>query len=290
MGNPGRHMKEAPSGSVSDKFAAGTPMQDSYEQQKLEKKRRRNKIISNLLIAVGIICLLVAGGMYAKIQYDYAKQDQGMKELEAYAKVSSEAEHKPPVVDWEGLWKINKDAVAWIQIPGTVINYPVYQGRDNDQYLRHLADGSYGVGGLIFLDSENKKPGMIDQQTIIYGHHMKNGAMFKRIADMDQQELFDAVTTIWYVTPEKAYELKPLFLYYTTADDKQVRIFDFESEEAFHDYLMERYKKAVTKSKTAVEDIDKAEHVLTMSTCNYIEGSHRTELVCGIKNVIDLKK
>ena len=37
--------------------------------------------------------------------------------------------------------EINPDVIAWIEIPGLEISYPVVQGRDNDYYLHHLITG-----------------------------------------------------------------------------------------------------------------------------------------------------
>ena len=247
-------------------------------------KEKKSNLLSNILMAVGVILLLVAAGMWIHSQKEYSAQDQAIQELVQYAQVSDETgatgEPVPPKVDWAGLKAVNGDVCGWIQIPGTVINYPVYQGVTNDQYLRTLADGSYGIGGLIFLDSENIKPGMIDSQSIIYGHHLKNGAMFKRIADMDNQDMFDSVKTVWYETENKAYRLKPLLLYYGTPEDETIRRFNFDTTEQFHEYLDGKLSVAKAKSPTAAEDIQKAQHVLTMSTCNYIEGAGRSVLIC----------
>lgn len=280
-----RHFKEPQSKTnpiptpVSRRNARG-----SQEQQ--DKKNSRKNLVSNILTIVGVLLLLVSGGIWLYNQSQYYIQDQEVAKLAQYAEVTQD-ENRPPKVDWKGLKEINGDVVAWIQIPGTPVNYPVYQGKTNDTYLRTLADGSYGIGGLIFLDSDNQKPGMIDQQSIVYGHHLKNGAMFKRVADMDNQEVFDSIKTVWYVTEEKAYELEPLFLYYTHPEDLDVLKFNFPSEDALHTYLKERFTKAVTHTQDVQAKLDKVSRVLTLSTCNYIDGFGRSELVCGIKSEVD---
>lgn len=136
------------------------------------------------------------------------------------------------------------------------------------------------------MDYQNLAPGMLDQQTIIYGHHLRNGAMFKPIADMDKQEAFDSVSTVWYVTEDANYELEPLFLYYTDENDTNVRVFDWTSEEEFHSYLSGLLAKSVTSRSDAGELIGKASHVLTLCTCNYIDGYGRTILVCAPKSEV----
>lgn len=248
-----------------------------------EPAPKSSKIVSNILLAVGVVLLLVAAGMWGFSQWRYHEQDVVNEELASYVSLSDDP-NQPPIVDWEGLKAINDDVVGWIQVPGTVINYPVYQGDDNDYYLNTNAHGVYGIGGQIFMDYENQAPGMIDEQTLIYGHHLKNGSMFKQIADMDNQEFFDGIDTVWYVTEDANYEFMPLFVYYTTPDDSAARTVNFASEEEFHSYLSDLLGKAVTKNADAQTIINGTSHVMTLSTCNYIDGYGRTLLVCVEKD------
>ncbi|MGI6230973.1 MAG: class B sortase [Tractidigestivibacter sp.] len=250
-----------------------------------DPKKRRNRIISTILFAVGIGLLVVAAGMWGYKQWEYKQQDEENEKLAQYATVDDEG-NNPPVVDWAALKAINPDIVGWIQIPNTVVSFPVFQGDDNDEYLHTNAEGNYSLGGQVFLDAENTAPGMQDQQSIIYGHHLRNGAMFKPIADMDNQEAFDSVSTVWYVTEDATYELEPLFVYYTDENDTNVRIFDWSSEDEFHQYLSDLLGKSVTSRSDAADIIPNVSHVLTLCTCNYIDGYGRTILVCVPKGEV----
>ena len=46
-------------------------------------------------------------------------------------------------VDFKELKERNNDTVAWIQVGGTNINYPVVQTKDNSYYLTHSFDKKY---------------------------------------------------------------------------------------------------------------------------------------------------
>lgn len=250
--------------------------------RKLGKRRAGSRVsaLSNILLGMGIALLAIAGFLWARAQWNYHEQDEVNDRLAAYAVISEDGE-TPPEVDWEALRAVNADVVGWIQIPGTVINYPVYQSNDNDYYLDTNAEGVHGVGGQIFLDYLNQAPGMLDSQTIIYGHHLKNGAMFKQVADMENQGFFDSIHTVWYVTDGAAYKLQPLFLYYTDPDDTNVRVFNFQSDEELRGYLLGLLQeKGVTRCDDAEAIIGGTTRVLTLATCNYIEGEGRTILVC----------
>lgn len=244
-----------------------------------KKRRSASRIVSNILIVVGVALIVVAGAIWGKSQWQYHEQDVETEKLASYVKLDDDSDSAPEV-DWDGLKAINPEVVGWLEIPGTVINYPVYQHADNDYYLSHTADGSASIGGQVFMDSEGTAPGMVDPVTIIYGHHLRNGAMFKQVADMDHQNLFDQVETVWYETEDASYELEPLFLYYTTPDDTSVRIFQFATDTDYRKYLQQKLDSAVTRRSDADLIVKGCQHVLTLSTCNYYDGYGRTELVC----------
>lgn len=260
---------------------------DPYDLKGYRTRRgsRAMRVVSNVLFAVGIALVLVAGGIYVHNQLDYRQQDESIQELQEMATVDDSGS-EAPVVDWAALQAVNDDVVGWVQIPGTIVNYPVYQGASNETYLHTDAHGNYTIGGLIFEDYENAAPGLKDAQTIIYGHHLQNGAMFKPISDMDTQGMFDSVATVWFVTPEETYELEPLCVYYTTEDDLSVRTLNFASDEERQAYLAERVDKAVTKSADAAQVAAGAQHVLSLVTCNYVEEGQRgrTVLICVPKD------
>ena len=251
--------------------------------QQTGRRRKKSNLLSNILIIVGVILLGIAGGMWGQAQWRYhqqAKVNEALAEYVVTEPSSEEEGPKPPSVDWEGLKAINDDVIAWIQAPDTVINYPVYQAGNNERYLRNTATGEWSWGGQLFCDFECTPPGMVDALTLVYGHHLLDGTMFKPIADMDNQEKFDEVHTIWYVTEQSAYECVPLFLYYTQGEDYSVRTFNWPSYNDFHIYLNERLNRAVTKRDDAANIIPGVAHALSLITCNYYDGYGRTVLIC----------
>lgn len=259
--------------------------QQAGTRRQTSNKKRENpfvRVLSYLLIFGGVALLLAAGGMWFQAQSRYWKQDQTNKALATHVKVKEavvEEDPCPVEVDWEALKAVNKDVIGWIYVPNTVVNYPVYQGVDNDQYLRTNAMGEYSVGGQLFLDYQNTKPGMVDRQSIIYGHHLWDGTMFEPLSHLDDQAVFDATDTIWYLTEQDTFELQPLMMYYATPDDETVQKFFFASDDEFHAYLQTKLDIAVTKRADAAELVAGATRVLSMSTCNYYDGYGRSILV-----------
>ena len=105
-------------------------------------------------------------------------------------------------IDFEGLQAVNPDVIAWIDIPGLSISYPVVQGTDNAYYLHHLFTGEYNSSGSIFADWHNQ-PDFTDPNTIVYGHNMKNGSMFGTLSHYQDQALWEASPYFYLYVPGK---------------------------------------------------------------------------------------
>ena len=96
-------------------------------------------------------------------------------------------------INLAALREVNPEVVGWIRIPGTQIDYPMMQGEDNEFYLKNTWQKEPNSVGSIFLEHLSN-PDMTDYNTIVYGHNMKNGAMF---GDLD---LF-SLPTFWKEHP-----------------------------------------------------------------------------------------
>ncbi len=98
------------------------------------------------------------------------------------------------------------DAVGWLYIPDTPINYPIMQSDDNDYYLSHAYDGSYLKAGSVFLDNrcENR---FMNPINIVYAHNMRNGSMFAGLLRFADSAYFESHRYGWLATPEIVYRI-----------------------------------------------------------------------------------
>lgn len=82
-------------------------------------------------------------------------------------------------VDFEWLKTINPDIYAWIDIPDTVISYPIVQ-KSNDRkfYLNHNSDGKRSAEGALYTEYPYNKKDLESPMTVIYGHFMRDGSLF----------------------------------------------------------------------------------------------------------------
>lgn len=128
--------------------------------------------VVNFAILVALIGLLGFG--------TYSLWDS--KQVFAVADAKQYSEFKPAAdeeasLSFEELRKMNPEVFGWITVYDTHIDYPIMQGEDNMKYVSTDAMGKYCMTGGIFLDYRNQQD-FSDLNSIFYGHHMAESAMF----------------------------------------------------------------------------------------------------------------
>ncbi|MGN1196867.1 MAG: class B sortase [Acetatifactor sp.] len=172
-----------------------------------------------------------------------------------------------PPVDFEGMREVNQDVYAWITIPGTVIDYPILQHEtDNAYYLNHNIDGSYGYPGCIYTENLNSKD-FTDNNTIIYGHNMKNGTMFADLHKYEDTAFLEEHDEILIYTPQKELKYK-IFAAYVYDDRHLLYSFDFADSEVYEAYLESIFSiKSVDANIRSDLEITGKDKMITLETC-----------------------
>lgn len=169
----------------------------------------------------------------------------------------------PAAIDFTALQKISGDAVAWIYVPDTCISYVVAQGGDDSYYLDHMLNGKYSTSGTIFMDSRNT-PDFTDWNTILYGHHMKNGTMFAALENYKEQEYYENHPVIYLYTPQYRYRLEVAAAALVEPDDAIYTISGTEEDK--EEILRNLQEKSYIKTKAKTEGDNR---IVTLSTCAY---------------------
>lgn len=241
----------------------------------------RNKIRYILMAALAAVFLFAAYRIY-EAQAEYGKgrdayHDAELKYVEAagaedpepmdeWGLEPIETEHAPISVDFQALSEDCPDIQGWIYCEGTNINYPVVQGLDNDQYLRHTYLGEYAVSGSIFLEAANS-PGFLDSNNIIYGHHMKDKSMFACLSSWADQDFYEEHPVMWLLTPEQDYRIELFSGYVTPAGSDVYAVFQGPSE-----WLDGYLEKALADSDFECGpgfELDGGARYVLLSTCDY---------------------
>lgn len=179
-----------------------------------------------------------------------------------------EAAYASPI-DFDTQQKIDPNIYAWINIPGTVVDYPVLQHPDNDAYyLDHNIYGKKVTGGALFTERAYNAKDFSDPVTIIYGHKLKSGAMFGGLqATYSDPKKFAENRTIYVWMPDRQleYEVFAALPY----DNRHILYnYDFTNTRLFRRYFESIF---AIRALSANFDPDRAptpeDHVLILSTC-----------------------
>ena len=193
-----------------------------------------------------------------------------------YNKVAEQVDAGEKGINWDKLLKINGDTVAWIRNPGTVIDYPVLQGEDDEYYLHRLINREYDFKGSIFMAAAND-PKFKDFNTIIYGHRMKDGSMFHSLADYLEDGFYEKHKVMQIFTPKRDYDLHVFAAMEVPVDSPLYKI-DFQDDEEKQEYLNQIDAESVldTDVEPTTED-----HIVMLSTCAY-DYENARDLVFGV--------
>lgn len=177
------------------------------------------------------------------------------------------------------LRKLNSDAVGWIRLDDTAIDYPFAQGLDNDFYLRHDINQEYAYAGTVFVDYRCRADFM-DYNTILYGHNMKNGSMFHDLVRFEDREFFDSHSSGVINLENK--NLKIEIFAYLTLSPMDLNIFSREGSareqlQGYLDYL--RSHASQWRDECSISYDDK---LVTLSTCSYDYNDARAVVVAKI--------
>lgn len=182
-------------------------------------------------------------------------------------------------LDWNELHKINPDIYAWLYVPNTEVEYPVLQHpTDDNYYLNRNMDGSWGKPGCIFTQSLNHKD-FLDLNTIIYGHNMKSGRMFRSIHNYEDRGFFDANPYIYVYTEERVLVYQ-IFAAYPTDDSHILNTNDLTTIEGYAQYLEKVKRDSQSGNVRSDVSVNAMNRILTLSTCG--ERSNQRYLVQAV--------
>ena len=238
--------------------------------------------MKKLLILVFAVIFVYSGWRVYVYQREAERSMEIYSQLEAYAHVSTDekGETELPQVDFAALGDVNEDIVAWLYGEGTVLNYPVVKGEDNSYYLSHLFDGSDNASGCLFLDSRNSSD-FSDDNTIIYGHNMKNGTMFAFINQYQEQSYYDQHPSMFLLTPNGNFEVH-LFAGFLEDVNGNAWQRAFQNENEKIKWLEEARNASTFVSDTIPSKEDK---IVTFSTCSNASEDVRYVLMGVLKDV-----
>lgn len=161
-------------------------------------------------------------------------------------------------INWNELFSINKDIIGWIEIPNTNINYPILLD-ENSFYINHNFQKKVNHNGSIFIRSGD----ILENNEInIYGHNMKNGTMFAKLANYINKDFFEKNSKIYVYTKNHTYEGNIFSAYSKGIEEENKAIQSLNFNEKINYYKSQSVNLGETK-----ENINK---IVKLVTCSYL--------------------
>lgn len=240
-------------------------------KRRLSKKAKVRRIAEDVIMGCLVVIMLFSGWKIYSIIRDYNSNQN------AYENISGQSRDGEFTgdIDFDALRKINPDIVAWLYYKDSLIDYPVVKGEDNDKYLNTMFDGTYSAFGTLFVDAITEKP-FAQFNTIVYGHHMRNGSMFAALKKLKDRSYCESHPNLELITPEGKFHLE-IFAFLNEPSDSNIYTTNIKNIEGREAYLDTVEKLASYTTDVAVEPTDR---IVILSTCAYEYKDARYMVIC----------
>ncbi|MBO7516065.1 MAG: sortase [Lachnospiraceae bacterium] len=242
-----------------------------------------HKII-NLLSVTGIRVLVAASVMLGSVLVlysGYSLYEQLYTQNRAFSTAGLKYEGEDVLLEdvQEDLSETYDDYRAWLRVDDTHIDYPVMQHTDDLYYASHDIDGTSSLTGAIYMAFDNAAD-LSDNYTVIFGHHMDNGAMFGDLDKFLEKDFFDAHRTGTLASPGGIYDIELWAVLRTDAYDADVYTVGNRDLAEVIKYAADH---ADLFDAAAAEG---AEKVVVLSTCAGAQTNGRLVLIGSLKPYI----
>ena len=162
----------------------------------------------------------------------------------------------------------NPDFIAWLQIPGTNVNYPVVLSDNTDFYLTHSFDGKKSKLGTLFSlgKTDYQTPG---RNISIYGHHITNTSsgqlMFRPLLSYKNRSFYEKHSIIYMDSLYHAGTYKIFAVINLVNGEWDVSTASFANDADFLSFIQQAKARSLYDTGVEVNADDK---ILTLITCD----------------------
>ena len=251
-------------------------------------KEKIRKIVMDISIIAIIGCAIAFGELFRQYRAELKAED----DLKNHFVATEEMEENQYEQAWEELfaqypeiqipegmnlkyaylYAMNQDLIGWLRIGNTNLDVQVVQSEDNDFYLRRDFYKKSSRYGCPYLDYRNDAK-ELDDNTVIYGHHMPDGLMFSNLDRYKTLEGYKEAPIIEFNTLYDTYYFKVFAAFVTNSqvneDDGYIFNFtvsDFATEEKFIGFIEEVRLRSIINTDITVQPDDR---LITLVTCTY---------------------
>lgn len=183
---------------------------------------------------------------------------------------------------YQSLYEENQDLIGWIEIPGTMLNFPVmYTPSDPNYYLYHLFDGTSSLYGVPFLDGDcSLEPRSTN--LILHGHHMSDGTMFSALLEYQNETYFLSHPEIRFDTLYEEGRYAVIAAFQSVYDENDA------GEDLYYNFIEAKDPDDFDRFVTSVKEqafydtgisASYGDELLTLITCWDYQGNNRMNII-----------
>lgn len=249
------------------------------------------------IIRIVILCAAAVALIYAS--YSLTDSYLGYKEDEAkYAEIDKMFEQgnansnsrvdfstKSKKWSWnyKAMRKYNDEAVGYIKLDNSRIQYPIVAHEDNKFYLTHGSDKVSNGAGSIFIDY--RTAGLNADGCIIYGHNMLDGSMFADLMKYRKKKFARNHKVFDVYVGYRHYKYYVFSAFSTQKTNEGVYKFGFKTDADFTKWIADLKRRSTFKFKTGTPGVH--DKVALLSTCVDDYGNRQLVAIYRGEEVVD---
>lgn len=234
---------------------------------------RQSMNIRRITRIISIIAFLISAGLLLSFFFSDAEEkavNDDVRDLKNNGTVLPDI-----LSEYAGVYAENNDAIGWLSIEGTSIDYVVMYAPDEiEKYLRTDFYGNAATGGCLYVDEYCDI--FESDNIIIYGHNMSNGTMFADLMNYANAEFASKHTVIRFDTIYEKHEYEFVAAVFTDLKgDRDTGFLYYEYTEADDPEKFEQYCEFIENNKAYETGVSlkEGDRILTLSTCsNHTDG------------------
>lgn len=238
---------------------------------------RVKRVLSACVLAVLFFGILYFSSLSAREYLPYIRNRIQIGKLQREA--ADRGKDGRRKIDWEKLKELNGDIIAWIEIPGTKVDYPVVKCPSYSYYLHHDVKGKRNVLGSIFVQPETAAD-FSDPHTVIFGHNMSDKQMFGSLHSFESEKFWKKHRKVYIYQPGQEMEAV-VYGTYDVLDSTDTYRTKFDTPDEWKEWIAMTTGKRYYDTGIRPEE---TEQIITLSTCsNRRERKSRYVVNCVVR-------
>lgn len=232
------------------------------------------------ILIVGLLSGLILLSAY-KVYPDLISRSNTVKETEHIRQLIEDPKEEKSFThkSWEALYQENDDFQGYLKFDSGLIETPVVQGQDNEEYLRKSFEGEYDTQGIPFMDAMCST---YSENITIYGHNVyyDSTAKFSPLEKLTEERMAEENRTVSFYLEDGYREYEVIAVLFITSEEAEEMSYaqpSFITANQKSEWLQFMMSKNLIRVKTEPSPYD---HFLTLQTCRKWNDNEHLLVIC----------